>query len=446
MKFDSVIIGAGFAGLLAAYSAATQSGKSVAVVEANEIAGGLIGRQELANISFDSGAEAFSIVVPDFENLLRGLNLGNQIVRPRTKSAQIISRQGRNAIPKGIFGIPTDLSDPALGFMGKQAIELAEELDSAPIDFDFEGLTVADLITRRLGKKFLENLVAPIIAGVHGSRPEHLEVKAVFPDLIREFSRTNSLILASKYLSENKPAPGASVASFHSGMHRLVDKFQKLLAAEGVLFFFNEQVKNLTKAKTTWLVETAKQQIQCESVVVATGARAGAAILGELPELAHELSEIKSVSSLLATAIVEDQYLNEFPLGSGAIVSAGLKSSFRATTHLNAKWEWLDQKLRPNQHLIRFSFESSQGPIEITRELIEEGLKLLYGASNPKVLDFVIAHWPEALVKATPGHRERISRIREIATAEGIELVGSYLTGNGLSGLVKERMRKQHAL
>ena len=84
MSIDKVIIGAGFSGLLHGLSS-IQAGQQVLLLEKNQTPGGLIQSEEIDSVKFDSGAEAFSNVTPEFENWLSDLGLDALVVKPNTK-------------------------------------------------------------------------------------------------------------------------------------------------------------------------------------------------------------------------------------------------------------------------------------------------------------------------------------------------------------------------
>ena len=43
--------------------------------------------------------------------------------------------------------------------------------------------SIAEFVTRRLGKEFLDYAINPFVAGVYAGRPEELSVKSAFPKL-----------------------------------------------------------------------------------------------------------------------------------------------------------------------------------------------------------------------------------------------------------------------
>jgi oxygen-dependent protoporphyrinogen oxidase len=446
LKTDVLVIGGGVAGLIAARAEAL-AGSNVILLEKLGVLGGQVRAADVAGIRVDVGAEAFSTVTPAFSDFLHGIGLSNQIVDPRGISSHVLTDSGKHPIPRGVFGIPADLSDPALEFLGAETLAEAAVLDEAPLDFDVDTITVGELVSRRLGQRFLNELVAPVIAGVHGSNASELEAKSLFPALVDQFRSTGSLVLAAKNLRGQKPSPGTALASLKGGMSGFTEFLGQSLINSGVEILLGKDVSDVRKKlDNTWLILTDDLEFEANRIIIATDAKTAAAVLSSFSELSKELSEVEASSAVIATVLVESQELNYFPLGNGALVSKSVGVPIRATTHLNAKWDWLNQELQDNLHLVRLSFEIDAPEAQFDCGEIERLIQTLYGVDSVSVRDVVVTKWPSSLVKFTSGHSARVSKIQDLARAEGIELVGAYLTGNGLAGLVKNVEREAHGV
>jgi oxygen-dependent protoporphyrinogen oxidase len=440
MKFDKVIIGAGFSGLLHGLRA-IRAGQQVLLLEKNQTPGGLIQSEKIDGIKFDSGAEAFSDVTPEFENWLSDLGLDSFVVKPNTKAPVIVSKIGVHPIPRGVFGVPVSLDDSDLEFLGAAALELARKLDAKPLPEDLDELSVRELIDLRLGATFTNSLVGPVISGVHGSLPEHLEARSVIGGLVKELKAKGSIVEAAKALRGDKPAPGSAVASFEGGMHLLIKKLAQEFVQSGGTLRLGTDVTRVSKLSNGQFEIEAGETVLAEHLVIATTANAAAKMLVEFHELSIALHQIESLETLLVTVLVESPELNSFPIGTGALVAEDLGLAVKATTHLNAKWAWLNGKLAKDQHLVRFSFRS---PTRLDsaqqKSAILEAFDLIYGVKSPKLLGQVEVLWEDSLVKASAGHLRRIERITSLVEPLGIELRGAYMAGNGLLGILKHEL------
>ena len=440
MSIDKVIIGAGFSGLLHGLSS-IQAGQQVLLLEKNQTPGGLIQSEEIDSVKFDSGAEAFSNVTPEFENWLSDLGLDALVVKPNSKAPVIVSKIGVHSIPQGVFGVPVSLDDSGLEFLGAPALALAKKLDAKPLPENLDELSVRELIDLRLGPAFTNSLVGPVISGVHGSLPEHLEAGSVLGGLVKELKAKGSIVEAAKTLRGDKPAPGSAVASFEGGMHVLIEKLVHEFVQSGGTLRLGTDVTRVSRLSNGEFEIEAGEIIFARDLVIATTASAAARMLFEFHELSIALQEIESLETLLVTVLVESPELNSFPIGTGALVAEDLGLAVKATTHLNAKWEWLNGKLKNDQHLVRFSFRS---PTRLDsaeqKSAILEGFDLIYGVKSPKLLGQVEVLWEDSLVKASAGHLRRIERIRRLVEPLGVELRGAYMSGNGLLGILKHEL------
>lgn len=440
MIVDVAVVGAGFSGLMAGLTA-TRAGKSAVILERKQTAGGLVQSQQIGGVRIDAGADSFSIASPEFEEFVHRIGLEDRLIRPNPKPAVIVSPSGKHPIPRGVFGVPADLGDPALSFMRAEDLSYAHVLDSQPIPQNLDLMSVKDLIDSRLGPAFTELLVGPIMSGVHGSPAVDLEASTVLRELVNKFRETGSLVHAASDLRALKPAPGAAVASISGGMHVLIESLANIFRQTGGIVKLGTGVHRIHRDSHGLFTLDADDAITAREVVIATSAPAAAVILRDFSDLATLLSEFESVKTSTITALVEDETLNDFPVGSGALVAAGMGTRVKATTHLNAKWNWIGDALEKNQHLIRFSLGSGA---TLTREEYEHELAtafpLVYGASHPTVLESVQTVWNDSLVKASSGHASRVGRVRQLANDSGIELRGSYLAGNGLLGIAKNEI------
>ena len=440
MSIDKVIIGAGFSGLLHGLSS-IRAGQQVLLLEKNQTPGGLIQSEEIDGVKFDSGAEAFSNVTPEFENWLSDFGLDSFVVKPNIKAPVIVSKIGVHPIPQGVFGVPVSLADSDLEFLGAPALALAKKLDAKPLPENLDELSVRELIDVRLGPAFTNSLVGPVISGVHGSLPEHLEAGSVLGGLVKELKAKGSIVEAAKTLRGDKPAPGSAVASFEGGMHVLIEKLVHEFVQSGGTLRLGTGVTRVSKLSNGEFEIEAGEIIFARDLVIATTASAAARMLFEFHELSIALQEIESLETLLVTVLVESPELNSFPIGTGALVAEDLGLAVKATTHLNAKWEWLNGKLAKDQHLVRFSFRNSmQLDSAEQKSAILEGFDLIYGVKSPRLLGQVEVLWEDSLVKASAGHLRRIERIRRLVEPLGLELRGAYMSGNGLLGILKHEL------
>jgi len=441
--FDRVVVGGGLSGLLAAWRAANR-GETVAVLEGGASLGGLIESRALGGHSFDIGAESFSVAGESALSLVRELGLETSVVWPAKADPQIIFEQGEHySIPKGILGIPEDLSDPLLAeIFSEDELAEARRLDALePIDYS--GFTIAQLVDQRLGRAFAQRLVDPTVSGVHGTSAKVLDAKTTMPKVVELLETAGSLSEAVRLVRGKAKSPGSAVASLSGGMRTLIDSLTSRLAGSGVSVFGNSAVSVITRRAGNWVVETTSGEFQASAVSLAIGADQLKELLErsgfELPEQFAQLA----TDTMVALALVRSASLNDYPLGSGALVSANAGITAKASTHVNAKWQWVQDSLGENQHVVRLSFgRDGVFPQAIDEQFIAEQIRQIYSVNDVEVEEFELKEWKSSLFRSSASSLAMVKAFRQIANSTGLEIVGSFASGNGILGITKDHYER----
>ncbi|MCZ7615365.1 MAG: protoporphyrinogen oxidase [Ignavibacteriaceae bacterium] len=187
-----VIIGAGISGLTTAYLL-FKEGYDVIVLEQKDKVGGSIETVSADGFLFDRGPNSGLETTPLIQQLVKDLNLEDQFVYAnREGNKRYILRNGQlHALP---------MSPPAFFktelFSGKAKLRLfAEPFIGRSKDGYYQ--SIAEFVTRRLGKEFLDYAINPFVAGVYAGRPEDLSVKSAFPKLYALEEEYGGLIMGT---------------------------------------------------------------------------------------------------------------------------------------------------------------------------------------------------------------------------------------------------------
>jgi oxygen-dependent protoporphyrinogen oxidase len=95
--------------------------------------------------------------------------------------------------------------------------------------------SIAEFVTRRLGKEFLDYAINPFVAGVYAGRPEELSVKSAFPKLYALEEEYGGIIWGSvrsirkRKRSKEVSKQSAKMFSFKDGMKVLPESITKKL-------------------------------------------------------------------------------------------------------------------------------------------------------------------------------------------------------------------------
>jgi oxygen-dependent protoporphyrinogen oxidase len=217
-----VIIGAGISGLTTAYLL-HKEGYDVVVLEQKDKVGGSIETVDANGFLFDRGPNSGLETTPLIQQLVKELNLEDQFVYANREGNKryILRNNELHALP---------MSPPAFFktklFSGKAKLRLmAEPFIGKSKDGYYQ--SIAEFVTRRLGKEFLDYAINPFVAGVYAGRPEELSVKSAFPKLYALEEDYGGIILGSirsirkRKKSKEVSKQSAKMFSFKDGMNVL---------------------------------------------------------------------------------------------------------------------------------------------------------------------------------------------------------------------------------
>lgn len=496
---SAVVVGGGISGLLAARDL-QDAGYQVSIFDAAGTWGGCVGSHEVAGVILDSGAESFATRNSAVADLATELGLAEKIVNPHPAGAWVWLPEGPVPLPKtGILGIPSDLSAPevraALGASGVLRAALDAKMPVA-VGTSEHVSSVADLVRARMGRRVLERLVAPVVAGVHSADAELLDVDMVAPGLRAGIREHGSLAAAVAAQRAAGTKPGSAVAGLSGGMHTLVTALVEALRAGGVAMHSGHRVNAIYRGDTEpsgpdrssepvgqasaatsaqydggapqrWIVDwergTERGFASANVLVVATDGPTAVKLLGqELPELLP-FAPAAGPDIRLVTLVVDVPELDSAPRGTGVLVAPGVGSiQAKALTHATVKWDWLAEATGPGTHVLRLSYGragvkaadavrlTARTPNDddlIATALADASTLLGVPVGESDLLGADIVRWRGALPFAAVGHQEKMAHVHALAQAvPGLALTGAWMSGNGLAAVVSSTRRQIRAL
>ncbi len=484
---QAIVVGGGVSGLLAAKDLSA-AGFQVSIYDAATSWGGCVGSHEVAGVVLDAGAESFATRNTAVADLAGELGLGERIVTPNPVGAWVWLPEGPVPLPRtGVLGIPSDLNAPevraALGASGVLRAALDAKLP-ATVGTTEAVSSVADLVRARMGKRVLERLVAPVVAGVHSADPEKLDIDMVAPGLRAGIREHGSLAAAVAAQRAQGSKPGSAVGGLAGGMHTLVTALVAELQRAGVAMYPGHRIRAVYRGDTDpeqvpealrydggapapWIVDweqgTERGFAAARLLVVATDGPTAVSLLSpELPAL-EPFAPAPGPDIRLVTLVVDVPELDSEPRGTGVLVAPGTPGiTAKALTHATAKWEWLADSTGPGTHVLRLSYgRAGVKPSDAVRltpatpredDLVEMALadaSALLGIpiTEADLLGSDLVRWTGALPFAAVGQQGKIARIQGIAGGvPGLVLVGGWVSGNGLAAVVSGTRRAVRAV
>ena len=284
-ELDVLVVGGGISGLATAHCLA-RSGLKVEVWEGSERAGGKIRTVDKEGYRLESAASMVMNFRSEVNNFLRTAGLGSSKCARAPGSRRYVLNDTR------LCEVPSSLGDllttPLFSKLGKMRL-LAEPF--IPRGGNPEE-SVAEFVTRRLGKEFLEKVFEPYLSGPLASDVDFAEARATMPKLAALEKRYGSLALGAflKKLGQRGSAASPEAFSFTGGMGTLVET----LANQGGFRVCNNlRVSEIWQVRGGWMTHGVTNDTPrttfAKHLVLSTPSDAAAGLIDNID---HELARL----------------------------------------------------------------------------------------------------------------------------------------------------------
>ncbi|HUJ69096.1 MAG TPA: protoporphyrinogen oxidase, partial [Syntrophorhabdales bacterium] len=203
------------------------------ILEKTGSAGGKLLTETIDGFVVEGGPDSFLPEKPWTLDLIRKVGIENELLcsQDEYKGTYIYSGGRLHRLPEGVMlMVPTMimplLRSKLITLPGKMRMGLEFFL---PPRQDEADESLAQFVTRRLGRECLEKIAEPLVAGIHTSNPDNMSVKAIFPRFIDMERKYGSLIkgmVRMMKLAKPQGDEGKKMTYFMSlkrGMQELVD-------------------------------------------------------------------------------------------------------------------------------------------------------------------------------------------------------------------------------
>ena len=455
-----VIVGGGITGLSAAYFLLKRSRElevpiEIALIEASKRLGGKIRTERTHDFVIEGGPDAFLVQKPWAVRLCRELGLGEQLVAPNPGKTYVLVGGRLRRLPEGAMGlIPTRLDSFARSELFTPWGKLRMGLDLViPPKRDDRDESLAQFITRRLGREALERLAEPLLAGVYAADPHSLSLEATFP-MLRELERRHgSLIRGALRMqrqrrkqgqlsrsADGKPPP--VFLTLRGGLGTLVDALVSRIEPYATLLVGRRVARLEPLPKGYRLTLDDRAHWHADAVVLTTPAYVTAELLEALsPEAAELLAEIPYASTVVVTLAFHRQDVGHPLDGTGFVVPRAEGRALTACTWSSSKWP----ARAPEGFVLLRAFLGRFGQPDVL------GLKdpELVGLALDELRDLValqgkpvlarVHRWARAMPQYLVGHLERLTRIEGALSGHPkIVLTGAAYRGIGLPDCIRQ--------
>ncbi|MFJ6539298.1 protoporphyrinogen oxidase [Streptomyces sp. NPDC091385] len=438
-----VVIGAGVAGLAAAYRL-VRRGARVTVLEAGERVGGKLLPGEIAGVRMDLGAESMLARRPEAVALARAVGLGERLVTPATAGASLWTRNTLRPMPKGhVMGVP-GTADVLAGILSPEGLARIGRDAELPRTEVGDDVAVGEYVAARLGREVVDRMIEPLLGGVYAGDAYRLSLRSAVPQLYQAARTHDSLTAAVRALqakAAEAPRSGPVFVGIEGGVGTLPLAVADAVRAGGGEILTGTPARELRRDGTGWRVTARNRVLHADAVVVAVPAAPAAELLrAEAPGAAAELAAVEYASMALIS-LAYRRADTVLPEGSGFLVPPVDGHTVKAATFASQKWGWIGAQ-DPELAVVRASVGRHRETEILRRDdaeltaIARRDLRAATGVDATPVAAHV-TRWTDGLPQYPVGHHARVTRIREhVAKLPGLAVCGAQYDGVGIPACI----------
>lgn len=455
----AIVIGGGITGLAACYRLMQQAQAGdlpldVVLLEASDRLGGIIATRQEDGLLLEEGPDCFLTTKPWGVEMCDELGLSAELIGTTAEHRQsFVVRRGKLVpVPQGFYLMaPGSLwpfvTTPAFSWAGKLRLALDLVLPRRTSEDDE---SLADFVTRRLGREALERMAQPMIGGIYSADPRHLSMQATMPQFQEMERRHRSVILALWHRQRQASAQPSGVsgaryglfASFRHGMQTLVDALADRLPAGAVRLQTPVHSVRRNPDGQRWIVSPQDgPDLAADALCLALTAPQAARLLTGLdPELAAGLRDIPCASSAVVTLACNRADIAHPLNGMGFVVPAVEQRNLIACSFSSVKFAG---RAPASKVLLRafvvgaLQQERSLWPDAKLENVVYQELRQLLGLTGTPTLSHMSRH-SGAMPQYHVGHLARIERLEALAHRwPGLALAGNAYHGVGVPDCIR---------
>jgi oxygen-dependent protoporphyrinogen oxidase len=464
------VVGAGIAGLAAAYEVSRNPANSLTLFEAAGRLGGTVETVHHDGFTIECGPDSWVSDKSAARDLAVELGLGDHIIHSNDAIRRNYLVQGRSLVPMpdGMrMMVPTRwlpvMESPLFSWQArlaylrepKRAAELKAEAQSRPEDFDE---SVRSFVTRHFGAEATDTVAGPLLAGVFGGDIDTLSAGAVLAPFVRLEREHGSLIAPLMVKAETQKAeagtPEPIFTTLRDGLSSLLDRLAAALPQQAIRL--HTPVTAIARDCRHWTVSTGSTQAasgplestapeRFDNVILATPTHVTRALLTPVSPPSAALLDMQATSAIVVALCFDAASSTKLriPRGFGFLVpprrALSEQPELLAGTFMHQKFH---HRAPEGCVFLRGFFGGHAAPrmMDWDDSGIVEAARLQFATllgPLPVAAHAIVRRWPRSLPQYSIGHPARMRALaKHIEALPGLVLIGNAYHGVGLPALI----------
>lgn len=445
MSKTIIIVGGGISGLTLLHYLSQRYAQrpdvNIRLLEKEDRAGGTIRTMDVHGCLFETGPNGFLDSKERTLELVRELGLGGEIVKDeeQSKIRYISVRGSLYALPSGPKSF---LTFPPLTVFDKVRV-LGEFFVPKGLDPDE---SVYAFGQRRLGGRFAQLFLDPMISGIYGGDAGRINLRAAFPRIYQLEHEFGSLFKAMIGLKKQRKAgqaasagmPMGTLTSFRQGQTRLVEALTRRYERN---INFHQDVTAVSHHPGRFIVHAGGKQHEADELFVSVPAYRAADILkGISPALAADLSRVEYAPIAVVGLVFSLSAFNDPPRGFGYVIPSGEKKEVLGVLFES---NIFPKRCPEGQILFRVMVGGARHP-DVLRKSQEEIIRLAADEVQKTFsvtagsLQTMFAAWPKAIPQYTRNYFDIENSLEEqLKNWSRLHLVANYRGGVSLNDCIE---------
>lgn len=418
---DVLVVGSGISGLSVAYHLVNK-GYDVLVLEKEEVSGGNIQTLKKGGYILELGPQTI-LADQKVQEFLKEAGIEPQYASESSK-IRYVYKKGR-LIPLPMSPLKF-FTSPLLSLWAKLRV-LKEPFVSPSVKTEE---SIAEFVRRRLGREFLDYIVAPFVSGVYAGDPEELSVKYAVRRVYELEQRFGSLIKGAIKLKALGPA--GRLMSFSGGNHSLIEHLASKVRLER-----ENVVLRIRRKDGVYHVDAKGGKYTARSVVISAPATSAGYLLREISwSASEEFDKIYYAPIVVLHAVVEK---GSVPPGFGFLVP---RVEGKRILGVLFSSQLFEGRAPEDKELLTIYMGGATDP-----EVIDYEDEFLYATAEKELKDVLgiqrvefinLTRWKKAIPQYTLGYGKYLDLAKDLEKENpGLFLTGNYLYGVSVADCIR---------